>query len=97
MPGWRSPQRRPFGLRLLHPIFAEDALAGGDQRRDRLAPWVLEMAISSRSIGSRPASAAAWAIAARTVGEALGGDASVIARRYRQAAMSAAILCRAAG
>ncbi len=29
-------QRGPFALRLLHPVLAEHALAGGDQRADRL-------------------------------------------------------------
>ena len=29
-------QRRPFGLGLLHAVLAEDALAGGDHRLDRL-------------------------------------------------------------
>ena len=29
-------KRRPFGLRLLHAVFAEHALAGGDRRLDRL-------------------------------------------------------------
>ena len=29
-------QRRPFRLRLLHPVLAEIALPGGDQRLDRL-------------------------------------------------------------
>ena len=28
-------QRRPFGLGLLHPVFAEHALSGGDDRLDR--------------------------------------------------------------
>ncbi len=28
-------ERRPFGLGLLHAVFAEDALAGGDDRLDR--------------------------------------------------------------
>ena len=34
--GMPGQQRRPFGLCLLHAVFAEHALAGGDDRLDRL-------------------------------------------------------------
>ena len=35
-PGWLRLERRPLGLRLLHAVLAEHALAGGDHRLDRL-------------------------------------------------------------
>ena len=35
-PPMARDQRRPFGLGLLHPVFAEHALSGGDDRLDRL-------------------------------------------------------------
>jgi hypothetical protein len=36
--GMRFAQRGPFAQRFLHPVFAEHALTGGDQRRDRSQP-----------------------------------------------------------
>ena len=59
-------QRRPFGLGLLHPVFAEDALAGGDHRLDGSAAKVFDTATSVTLAGSRPASRQARAMSART-------------------------------
>ena len=34
--GMLGLERRPFRFRLLHPVLAEHAMAGGDHRPDRL-------------------------------------------------------------
>ena len=53
-------------LGLLHAVFAEHALAGGNHRFDRLGRKVFDTATSVTSAGSRPASRQARAISART-------------------------------
>ena len=49
-------QRRPFALRLLHAVLAEDALAGLEDRPDVVGSKVLETATSVTAPASRPAS-----------------------------------------
>ncbi len=66
-------QRRPFGLGLLHAVFAEHALTGRDHRLDRLGAKVFDTAISVTSAASRPASRAAARDLGADMGEAFGG------------------------
>ena len=55
-------QRRPFGLRLLHAVLAEDALAGLDNQAVASASKVFDTATSVTEPASRPASRSAAVI-----------------------------------
>ena len=61
---------RPFCLGLLHAVFAEDALARGNDRRDLVAPNVFDIAINVTVAGLRPHSAQARAMSAFTAASA---------------------------